>query len=553
MSVGIVMLVHQAFERAEQVARHWADNGCPVVIHVDKRVPKARFDRFKSSLEGHEHIGFVNRKHVNWGSWSMVAVTQRACATMLEQFPAVGHVLLTSGSCLPLRPVADLTTYLAAHPDTDFIESVTTRDVHWTTNGLERERFTQLFPFGWKRQRRLFDLSVRLQRRLRFTRKQIPDLEPHLGSQWWCLSRATLRAILDDPDRAKLDRWFSWAWIPDESYFQTLARKHSCRIESKSLTLSKFDHQGKPHVFYDDHLQLLQRSDCFVARKIWPQAEGLYRAFLRSGAPIALDPNPVKIDRIFAKALARRTQGRAGLFMQSRFPAPGSGQGKTAAPYNVIWGLSDLIEDAEPWLQSQIGGRLHGHLYHPERAQFAGRVQVFTGGLSASARLRDYRPEQFLSNLIWTTRGEVQSFLYGPGDVQTAMSAILSDPNARIAVISGAWAVPLFRSGRPIADLRAQAAGLQAVERQLLLRLRSDQVLARVLHWNLSDFMEMPNQNIRTVLGTLRGRHVLRLETPPSLHALEGFSQFLRGLRNAGMTPSLVGDFQKILEEAESH
>ena len=40
MSLGIVMLVHTAFGRAEQVARHWAASGCPLVIHVDKSVPR---------------------------------------------------------------------------------------------------------------------------------------------------------------------------------------------------------------------------------------------------------------------------------------------------------------------------------------------------------------------------------------------------------------------------------------------------------------------------------------------------------------------------------
>jgi hypothetical protein len=102
-------------------------------------------------------------------------------------------------------------------------------------------------------------------------------ITPHLGSQWWCLTRQTLTAILEDPRRPELDRYFRYVWIPDESYYQTLVRNYGRKIESRSLTLSKFDFQGKPHVFYDDHLQLLRRSDCFVARKVWPRADRLYR------------------------------------------------------------------------------------------------------------------------------------------------------------------------------------------------------------------------------------------------------------------------------------
>ena len=147
---------------------------------------------------------------------------------------------------------------------------------------------------------------------------------PNMGSQWWCLTRRTLSAILQDPDRPTYDKFFRHVWIPDESYFQSLARLYATRIESRSLTLSKFDFQGKPHIFYDDHLQLLRRSDCFVARKIWTHADRLYEAFLTdpAGAMKRTEPNPGKNARIFAQAVERRPRGRAGPFMQIRFPQP---------------------------------------------------------------------------------------------------------------------------------------------------------------------------------------------------------------------------------------
>ncbi len=113
-------------------------------------------------------------------------------------------------------------------------------------------------------------------------RRRIPEgLHPHLGSQWWCLTRATLKAILRDPRRPEFDRFFRRVWIPDESYFQTLVRRHSICVESRSLTLAQFDGQGKPYVFYDDHGDILAQSGCFVARKIWPRATALYDALSR--------------------------------------------------------------------------------------------------------------------------------------------------------------------------------------------------------------------------------------------------------------------------------
>jgi len=242
------MLVHTAFDRAEQVARHWAAAGCPLVIHVDRNVPGATCSAFVEALSDLPDVRFSKRYRCEWGTWGLVAATQGAAQVMLDDFPAVRHIYLASGSCLPLRPVQELIDYLAERPKTDFIESATTADVPWTIGGLDHERFTLRFPFSWRKSRYLFDRYVALQRRIGFKRKIPNGIVPHMGSQWWCLTRQTLSAILTDPDRDTYDRYFRKVWIPDESYFQTLARLYSRQIESRSLPLSKFDYQGKPHI-----------------------------------------------------------------------------------------------------------------------------------------------------------------------------------------------------------------------------------------------------------------------------------------------------------------
>lgn len=434
MSVGFVMLCHNDLARAAQVARHWAENDCPVVIHVDKRTKRRNYDKLVLALEGLDNIRFAPRYACEWGTWGLVAATQDAATIMLREFAQVRHVFLASGSCVPLRPVADLRAYLDARPQTNFIESVTTADVGWTIGGLDIERFTLRFPFSWRKQRRAFDFYVGLQRRVRF-RRQIPaGIVPHLGSQWWCLTRQTLTAILQNPERPAIDAYFRRVWIPDESYFQTLVRQVSGHVESRSLTLAKFDFQGKPHVFYDDHLALLRRSDCFVARKIWPEAVKLYDTFL-SGIPapeIGGEPTAAKIDRLFAKAVERRTKGRSGLYMQSRHPNLDWENGITAAPYSVFAGFADVFENFEQWLAKSTSTRVHGHLFAPDRAHFAHGETTFMGGLSDSAITRDYRPTSFLTNLVWNTRGERQCFQFGPSDSQAAAQFMARDPNAQI-------------------------------------------------------------------------------------------------------------------------
>ena len=569
-TVGIVMLVHTALDRAEQVARHWHAAGCPVVIHCDRTTPGRDYHAFREALSDLPDILFATRHRCEWGTWGIVAATQEACEHMLAQFPAVRHVYLASGSCLPLRPVQELVSYLAERPRTDFIESATTSDVPWTVGGLDEERFTLRFPFSWRKRRHLFDRYVAIQRAVRFRRRIPNGIVPHMGSQWWCLTRQTLSAILQDPERATYDRYFRRVWIPDESYFQTLARQYSTNIESRSLTLSKFDFQGKPHIFYDDHMQLLRRSDCFVARKIWPYANRLYETFLegKHGARERTEPNPGKIDRIFAKAVERRTRGRPGLYMHSRFPNEGWENGTTSGLYSVFEGFAELFEDFEPWLARATGARVHGHLFAPERVEYAAGQTAINGALSDSAAIRDYNPKAFLTSLIWNTRGEWQAFQLGPGDVlskpplpgealklkpgkkpdQELSWMLARDPNAQISVISGAWAVPLFKSNRNFAEIRAEAAELQKIESEHLNVLRSPYSKARIRIWTMADFIECPMEPLQTIIDEIGHKTLRRLTEAPKMTDLTGFGQFLQNLKNQGMHPHLMGDFPVVID-----
>ena len=554
-TVGFVMLCHTALDRAAQVARHWAERDCPVVIHVDRRVEDWSFDRLRAALDDLPNVRFSGRFACEWGTWGIVAATQAVTEMMLAEFASVRHVYLASGSCLPLRPVSDLVAYLDARPRTDFIESVTTEDVGWTIGGLDYERFTLRFPFSWRKQRLLFDLYVGIQRQLGVRRELPKGIVPHLGSQWWCLTRQTLTAILEGPERAIWDAYFRRVWIPDESYFQTLVRQVSTNIESRSLTLAKFDFQGKPHIFYDDHLQLLRRSDCFVARKIWPQATKLYATFLNDDATLQAggEPNPGKIDRLFAKAVERRTKGRPGLYMQSRFPNEDWENGKTAAPYSVFQGFADVFENFEQWLSKVTGTRVHGHLFAPDRVEFAGGETVYNGAISDSAKLRDGNPRSFLTNLIWATRGERQCFQFGPADSQKLAWFMALDPNAQISVISGAWALPLFRSNRNFSDIRKEAARLQKIESEFLATLRLPTTKARVRTWTLAEFVENPMEPLQTLVDEISPRSLRRLTEAPKMIDLTGFGQFLQNLRNQGMQPMLMGDFSVSGDDRGQH
>ncbi|MDJ0859441.1 MAG: beta-1,6-N-acetylglucosaminyltransferase [Dinoroseobacter sp.] len=542
--LGFVMLAHTELGRASQMARHLASRGYPVALHLDTKLSDTEIVKVQASLSDLRNVFFPRRYNCGWGLWSMVEATQASAELLLSEMPDVRHVALISGDCLPLRPVDQLADLLDRSPTTDFIESVTVEDVPWTIGGLQEERFTLRFPFSWRTHRKLFDRYVNLQRRCGF-RRQIPSgIAPHLGSQWWCLTRASLEAILTDPRRAEFDRYFSKVWIPDESYFQTLIRRVSVSIESRSLMLSKFDAQGKPFTFYDDHMDLLENSDRFLVRKVWPRAEKLYERLLPDqeiAAPPAAS-HPHRIEKIFDDAISRDREGRPGLFMQSRFPSDTWSAGKTAAPYYVFQGYDEVVEGFASWLSRWTGARVHGHLFDPQKAEFAEEAQVFNGGLTSDAALRDHNSERFLTNLIWNARAETQCFLTGPYDNQAANDYMSWDPNAHFAVVTGAWAVRLFKADTSFQEKRRQAARLQRIEGVFLGQLRRKDLPSKVRITSLADFIENPMVHLQDTLDELTPLSRRHLSEAPKLTDLRGLGDFLQQLTNAGMKPYLAGD-----------
>ena len=553
MSVGFVMLAHAALHRAAQVAKVISDADCPLIIHVDRRAGDKAFETFKEKIAELPGVRLAPRIACDWGTWSLVEASRGAAEALLADNPGLTHVCLVSGACLPIKPIAELRAFLARHSDTDFIESVRIDEVPWTKGGLSEERFTLSFPFAWKRQRRFFDIWVEMQRLMRRKRRMPDGLNPHMGSQWWCLSRATLEHILNDPRRAELDRYFHRVWIPDESYFQSLVRLYGTKIESRSLTLSKFDFQGKPHVFYDDHLQLLRRSPAFFARKIWPGANRLYRAFLE-GRPVTPSTtiSPAHIDRTFAQSITRRTRGRPGLVMVSRFPRKDFENGLTAAPYAVFHGFSDIFDGFADWVRRNSGSRAHGHLFAASRAEFADGQSGYAGALSDKATLRDYNPEAFLRNLIWSTRGEHQSFQFSPRDVQGVCEFLASDRNATISLVSGAWALPLLRSGRPIESVRSEAALYQKREAAFIEMLSERRARARTRIWTLAEFLERPVDPLQEIIDSLSGVETHLLVDLPAFKPINGLPGFLQSLRNAGMNPHLAGEVKSLPVEPDA-
>ncbi|MEM9139804.1 MAG: beta-1,6-N-acetylglucosaminyltransferase, partial [Pseudomonadota bacterium] len=424
--IGAIILAHERLDRVAMLAHHLTDNGIKVVVHVDIRVSPTEL----APLAG---LDVIQTQASDWGSFGLVQACLDAAEVLLCE-DTISHICLLSGACLPMQPVAALQDYLKDHPGRDFIESVDLAHDQWVQDGLSLERFTLWHPFSHRKTPRLFSTSVEVQRWLRVRRKVPHGLTPHLGAQWWCLSAATLRSILSDPRLPEWKRFFRTAWIPDESFFQTIVPAVAKHPTLPRMTFVRFDPRGKPYVFHDDHFDFLQQQDAYFARKIDPDAAGLYQKLLshpteRAGDRQAGDP--------IGQARAQETQEGRGLLGAGRYPG-GTTQSsvETVCPYMVLVAEDRTLMNAlYERLAGQANCRLHRAPFAPGQVDLIEDAATIPGNLTTNAVIRDYRPAQFLQRLVWVERDQGTAFLYAPQEPAPEAGQMVGDGNARLVFL----------------------------------------------------------------------------------------------------------------------
>lgn len=278
--IAYILLCHKDAESIIRQAERLTAAGDFVAIHLDARAPRAAYASLRQALADNPNVVFARRRlRCGWGEWSLVAATLLAVEAAEAAFPRATHFYMISGDCMPIKPAERIRAVLDAD-DVDHVECVDFHDGGWIKTGLRDERLIYRHWFNERRSKRLFYTALDIQKRLGLRRRVPDDLRVMIGSQWWCLRRRTVEAVLD-LCRARPDivRFFRRTWIPDETFFQTLVRHlvPAVEIRSRSPTFLMFSDYGMPVSFYNDHYDLLVGQDFLFARKISNEAHDLRR------------------------------------------------------------------------------------------------------------------------------------------------------------------------------------------------------------------------------------------------------------------------------------
>ena len=278
--IAYILLCHKNPGGVIAQAERLTQAGDCVAIHHDAGAPRADHRRMREALDDMPGVMVARRRvRCGWGEWSLVQATLNALAAAEAAFPRATHFYLLSGDCMPIKSRDYARAKLEAD-DADYIESFDFYTSGWIKTGLRGDRLIYRHIFNERQQKRLFYASLNAQRRLGLERAIPADVQVMIGSQWWCLRRTTVEAILRFcRERRDVVRFFRTTWIPDETFFQTLVNHlvPTEEIRRRTPTFLMFSDYGMPVTFYNDQYDLLLAQDYLFARKISPEAEELKR------------------------------------------------------------------------------------------------------------------------------------------------------------------------------------------------------------------------------------------------------------------------------------
>ena len=275
--IAFILLCHKDPEGIIRQVRQLTEAGDCVAIHFDARAPRAAFERLAQAFDDDPAVAFAERVKCGWGEWSLVQGTLNAIEAARAAFADATHFYMLSGDCMPIKTAEYTHALLDAEP-ADYIESFDYFTSGWIKTGLREERLIYRHYFNERANKALFYAAMSAQQRLGLRRAPPADLRMRIGSQWWCLRRETIEAVLRlVADRHDIVRFFRTTWIPDETFFQTLVPHlvAEAEIRTHTLTFLMFSDYGMPVAFYNDQYEMLLAQDFLFARKISAEAATL--------------------------------------------------------------------------------------------------------------------------------------------------------------------------------------------------------------------------------------------------------------------------------------
>ena len=243
----------------------------PVLIHFDLRTADSVYQEVRRLLGSRPLLHFVKRQKCWWASFGIVEGTINLIQSLSALDVPYDYATLLSGSDYPIKSNFAIASYLDRNRGNEFIESfLLTAPNRWSEEGGYSKSPRRVLG-------RHFHFRSRMIR-LPGLRTMPAGLKPYGGSQWWTLSRESIRYIAEFIGRTpQAVAFFRGCFAPDESFIQTVISNSSLadRVTGDNLRIAIW---GRPFPPYPatltmDDQDMLRMSPHHFARKFDPKVD----------------------------------------------------------------------------------------------------------------------------------------------------------------------------------------------------------------------------------------------------------------------------------------
>ena len=234
-----------------------------------------------------DNVTFVKPRYpVYWAGYSQVNATIALMKAVIADGAKYSKVMLLSGSCYPIRPVADLHRKFMLDGGANYINAVRVADSPHLTRMVSDVRFRDsLMP--WQLSERLLNYKAEkvLRKGIEAFCKFLPTKKGYIaplyhGSTWWALTPETVKYILEFIDNhLEIVNFYRRTFAADEQIFHTIvhnsdehvngAQVHSYQGRGvyRTANLHIIDPSLSKWYEYRD-LAEIETSDMFFVRKV---------------------------------------------------------------------------------------------------------------------------------------------------------------------------------------------------------------------------------------------------------------------------------------------
>jgi len=443
MRVAFLLLAHEKPSQLQWIfdSAYYRHPDVRLYIHYDLNAGLARFEQLKQMTAHHPNVVILqDRITCRWATYSLVDATRlMMVAALADASFKPDYLYLISGSCAPIRPFPSLQEFLRQRQGMQFLQATNIEEKSWVRGGLEKERYELFHPFDYKTQKSLFDRCTQLQRALKIKRRIPPGYVIHFGSQWLCITRDAAEAVVKELAQPKIARFFRLSWIPDEFAIQTIvaSRYPASHIADYTLTYGEFGTEGRPIIFYNDHLEHLRKQPFFFARKISHHAQQLRTSLAELWETTELDL------RYFREVGNATTDIQNHLFIAKISPIGRSKVGtitdpwrglidRNTKPYLIFAGLDRArIGKITRYLRESYSLPIFDFVFDPGKLIPAAERLKLMGVGRADTHRRDYDQLGFLCELLFAAQQPI-GFALDPAFPSHVRDLVRWDPNAVI-------------------------------------------------------------------------------------------------------------------------